>query len=407
MSLSRRNLIKSASASALLAASGKGVFAQSKTLQIGFPYELSGRFVSYGAAGKRGSEMALEAFNYQAGGFQIEPQWRDVQSDTQATVSAMTDLAINKKLNYIIGPVASPIVAASIAVAKQARPLWLVPGSTSTTLEDEVGREDFFFHTFPFAYEYHVAEAEALKRAMGGKGRIAIVYSDDSYGRTHLPYVEKFYPAAGFQIVAKELVRANSTDLNPALTKISREKPDMLIGLVQTTDAITLAKQVHTRRLNVSVLVGTAYTQLAEWQNAVGEAQEGWLGVTTYLPGMDRPANPEFPKIFPRLSEWTQAFQKKYNQEADFLDVCNYATTALLLLAIDRAKSDDREKVGAELRKIDTPTINGRGKFVPSAAGITKHQAFTDMVVFQRQKNQNVILYPDDAITGKLQIRKV
>ena len=402
MSVSRRTLIKSGSAAALLAASGKAVFAQSKTIQIGFPYELSGKFVAYGAAGKRGSEMALEAFNFKAGNFQIEPQWRDVQSDTQATVSAMTDLVVNKKLNYIVGPIASPIVAAAISVVKQGRPLWFVPGSTSTTLEDEVGKEDFFFHTFPFAYEYHASEAETLKKALGGKGKIAVVYSDDSYGRTHLPYVEKFYPAAGFEIVAKELVRANSTDLNPALTKISREKPDILIGLVQTTDAITLTKQIHTRRLNVPVLVGTAYTQLAEWQNAVGEAQEGWLGVTTYLPGMDRPASKEFPKIFPKLSEWSAAFKKKYNLDADFLDVCNYATTALLLIAIERAGVDDKEKVTAELRKIDTPTINGRGKFVPSTAGTTKNQAFTDMVVFQRQKGQNVVLYPEDAANGKL-----
>jgi branched-chain amino acid transport system substrate-binding protein len=402
MVLSRRSLIKSGSAAALLAVGGKGAIAQGKTVQIGFPFELSGKFVAYGAAGKRGSEMALEAFNYKVGNFTIEPLWRDVQSDTQATVSAMTDLVVGKKLNYVVGPIASPIVAAAISVVKQGRPLWFVPGSTATTLEDEVGKENFFFHTFPYAYEYHVSEAEALKRALGGKGKIAVVYSDDNYGRTHLPYVEKYYPAAGFEIVAKELVRANSTDLNPALTKLSREKPDILIGLVQTTDAITLTKQIHTRRLNIPILVGTAYTQLTEWQSAVGEAQENWLGVTTYLPGMDRPASKEYPKIFPKLSEWVAAFQKRYNMEADFLDVCNYATTALLLIAIERANADDKDKVAAELSRIDTQTINGRGKFVPSAAGVTKHQAFTDMVVFQRQKGQNVVLYPADATNGKL-----
>lgn len=401
MRVSRRSLIKGGSAAALIAATGKQVFAQGKTIQIGFPYELSGRFVAYGAAGKRGSEMAMEAFKYKAGNFTIEPLFRDLQSDAQATVSALTELVVTKKLNYIVGPIASPIVSASISVIKQGRPLWFVPGSTSTTLEDEVGKEDFFFHTFPFAYEYHISEAAALKAALGGKGKIAVIYSDDSYGRTHLPYVEKYYPEAGFQIVAKELIRTNSPDLNPVLTKISREKPDILIGLVQTTDAVTLTKQIHTRRLNIPTLVGTAYTQLDEWQNAVGEAQEGWLGVTTYLPGMDRPASKEFPEIFPKLSEWAAKFKAKYNLEADFLDVANYATTALLLIAIDRAGVDDKEKVTAELRKLDTDTINGRGKYVPSAAGVTKHQAFTDMVVFQRQKGKNVILYPENVATGK------
>jgi branched-chain amino acid transport system substrate-binding protein len=402
MRLSRRNVIKNGSAAALLAAGGRSVFAQGQTIQIGFPYELSGKFVAYGAAGKRGSEMALEAFDYKAGKFAIEPLWRDVQSDPQATVSAMTELVVNKKLNYVVGPIGSPIVAACISVVKQGQPLWFVPGSTSTTLEDEIGKANYFFHTFPYAYEYHVSEAAALKIALGGKGRIAVVYSDDAYGRTHLPYVEKYYPAAGFEIVAKELVRANSTDLNPALTKISREKPDILIGLVQTTDAITLTKQIHTRRLKVPVLVGTAYTQLAEWQNAVGDAQENWIGVTTYLPGMDRPASKEYPQIFPKLSEWVERFKKRYNLDADFLDVANYATTALLIIAIEKAGVDDKTKVADELRKLDTQTINGRGQYVPSAAGITQQQAFTDMVVFQRQQGKNVVLYPADAANGQL-----
>jgi len=39
---------------------------------------------------------------------------------------------------------------------------------------------------------------------------------------------------------------------------------------------------------------------------------------------------------------------------------------------------------------------------VQSATGGTKNQAFTDMVVFQRQKGQNVVLYPADATNGAL-----
>lgn len=399
--LSRRTLIKSASAAALLAAGAGRVAAQEKTIRIGLPFELSGKFVSYGTAGKRGSEMALEAFKYKAGAFKIEPLFRDVQSDPQATVSAVTELAITGGVDYVVGPIASPIVAAAIPVIKQKRPIWLVPGSSSTKLEEEVGKEDFFFHTYPYAYHYHESEAAAVKQAFGGKGRIAVIYSDDNYGRTHLPYVEKFYPEVGFEIVAKELVRANSTDLNPALTKISRSKPDILIGLVQTTDAVTLAKQIHTRRMNVSCLVGTAYTQLDEWQSAVGEAQEGWLGVTTYLPGMDRPASKEYPEIFPKLSEWAQRFRQRYNMEPDFLDVANYATTAILLIAIERAGVYDKKAVADKLRNLDIQTIYGRSKFSESSGG-TRQQAFTDMVVFQRQKGKNVLLYPDDVANGKL-----
>lgn len=401
MNISRRAFVSGATAIVASAAGSGKLAAQEKTVRIGFPFELSGKFVSYGTAGKRGAEMALEAFNYKAGAFKIEPLFRDVQSDPQATVSAMTELVITGGVDFIVGPIASPIVAAAIPVIEQKRPIWVVPGSSSTKLEEELGAEDFFFHTWSYAYHFHSSEAAALKAALGKKGRVAVIYSDDSYGRTHLPYVEKFYPENGFEIISKELVRTNSTDLNPILTKISRTKADILIGLVQTTDAVTLAKQVHTRRLNIPYLVGTSYTQLREWQSAVGEAQEGWLGVTTYIPGMERAASKDYPEIFPRLTEWARRFRQRFGLEADFLDVLNYATTAMLLIAIQRAGTDDKDKVADALRALDIETISGRGKFLPSGGG-TKQQAFTDMVVFQRQNGSNVLLYPPDIANGKL-----
>lgn len=374
-----------------------------ETIRVGFPLELSGKFVAYGSAGKRGAEMALDAFDHRAGPFRIEPLFRDVQSEPQATVSAMTELVVTGGVNYIIGPIASPIVAAAIPVVKQQKPVWLVPGSSSTKLEETMGPEDYFFHVYPYAYHYHDSESAVLKNEVGEDAkRIAVIYSDDNYGRTHLPFVKKFYTEAGFEIVAEELVRANSTDLNPVLTKVSRADPDILIGLVQTTDAVTLAKQLHTRRLDVPYLVGTAYTQLDEWQDAVGEAQEGWLGVTTYLAGMERPASTTHPQVFPKLSQWTDTFRERYGMDPDFLDVGVYAATAMLLLAIEEAGADDKEKVIAALKGLDVETINGRGRFVETDGG-TRNQAFTDMVVFQRQGGENVLLYPEEVRNGALQ----
>jgi len=399
-SLTRRSVLAGSSAAILTGT--RTVVSQERVIRIGFPLELSGRFVSYGAPGKRGAEMALDAVGYRVGPFKIEALFRDVQSETQAAISAATELVVSNNVNFIVGPVASPIVPAIVPIIRQKEAIWLVPGSSNTSLEAAIGSEDYFFHTWPYAYDYHSNLAVALKEKLGEKyKRVAVIYSDDGYGRTHLPYIEKFYPLNGFEIVAKELIRANSSDLNPVLTKLSRVNADILVGAVQTTDGITLAKQIQTRRLNIPFLVGTAYTQLAEWQAAVGEAQEGWLGVTTFLPGLERSANKDYPKLFPKLSDWAAAFKARYNMDPDFLDVTIYATVALLLIAIERAGTDDKVKVGEALSTMDIETINGEAKFVPSGGG-TKHQAFTQMLVFQRQKGQNAIVYPKALENGQL-----
>ncbi|WP_342642086.1 ABC transporter substrate-binding protein [Rhodoligotrophos ferricapiens] len=383
-----------------LASGGVSAVSAQDVIKIGVPMELSGKFVAYGVPGKRGVEMAAAIFGDKVGDKTVQFIYRDVQSEAQSTVSTVNELVNVEKVDFMIGPVGSPIVAAAIPPWQQGKPVWIVNGSSSTKLEEVVGQEDNFFHTYPYAYHYHTSEAAALKHYLGEGKKVAVIYSDDNYGRTHLPYVKQFYGDLGYEIVAEEMVRANATDMNPALTKIARFKPDILVGLVQTTDAITLAKQVHTRKLDVPYLVGTAYTQLNEWQEAVGDAQEGWLGVTTYLPGVDHPANPDYPKLFPKTSEWEQAFRERYNTEPDFLDIGHYAAMGMLLIALDKA-GGDKVKAAEELRKMNIQTVNGRGQFKPTGFG-TKQQAFTDMIVFQRQGGKNVVLWPLEAAKGEL-----
>ncbi|MFG1193165.1 MULTISPECIES: ABC transporter substrate-binding protein [Xanthobacter] len=374
-----------------------------ETIRIGVPMELSGRFVAYGASGKRGAEFAAEVYGGKVAGKKIELLVRDVQSESQATISVFNELVTKEKVNYIIGPIGSPTVAAAIPAWRQGKPIWLVPGSSSTKLEEEVGGDPEFFHTFPYAYNYHASVAAALKAQLALGQKIAIVYTDDNYGRTHYPYAKKYLTDAGFEIVAEEIVRTNAADMNPLLTKIARAKPDVIVGLLQTTDAVTLAKQIYTRKMPVPYLIGTAATQLDEWQKAVGPAQEGWVGVTTYLPGLNRPGNKDYPKLFPPSDEWEAAFIKKYGQEPDFEDAGGYVSAMLLFLAIEKAGGDDKEKVAAELRKMNIPdTLLGTAKFVETPSG-TKQQAFTEMVVFQRENGKNVLLYPPGPATGRLQ----
>lgn len=106
-------------------------YAYADTIKVGVPMELSGRFVAYGAAGRRGVEMAFERFGTGVGNNDIQLLFRDVQSEAQATVSAINELVTVEKVDFMIGPVASPIVSASIPSWQQGKPLWIVNGSST------------------------------------------------------------------------------------------------------------------------------------------------------------------------------------------------------------------------------------------------------------------------------------
>ncbi len=375
--------------------------AAAQTLTIGGIMELSGRFSSFGSHCQRGMTMVQEAYGDTVAGMTYHYEYRDVQSDARGTISAFNELGNQQHVNYVIGPLASPIAAAAIPPWQQTKPLWIVAGASSLDLEQKVGQEPLFFHTYPYAYHYHKSLAAALKLALGPGKKMVVLYSDDSYGRSHLPAIDKYYKEAGFDIIAEEAVRTNSPDMSPVLTRVGRMKPDILLGVMQTTDSVTLAKQVHTLRLKIPYLIGTAATQLTEWQEAVGEAQEGWLGISTYLPhAEDWTADKTYPKLLPSTKDWEAAFDAKFHTSPDYDDVTCYSSIAMLLLAIQHAGVDDRDKVAAALREVDVMTPMGRGHFEVSEG--TKQQAFSDLLVFQRQGGKNVILYPPAAATGKL-----
>ena len=364
------------------------------TIKLGVALELSGRFVSFGVYCRDGVEMAGERWGDTVAGKKIEFVYDDLQSDAQTTVTAFTELLSTSKINYIIGPTASPIAAAAIGPWRQTKPIWIVPGASTTTMEKEVGGEPNFFHTYPYAYHYQETLSGAFKHYLGPGKKVAILYVDDAYGRTHEPLVREYFTKAGFEIVADEIMRANSPDLNPVLTKIRATRPDILMGLVQTTDAVTLAKQVYTRSLKIPYLVGAASTQHREWQEAVGEAQEGWIGVGTYLPKLvNWPANPDYPKVFMSTAEWEKLFEARFKRQPNYDDIMCYTNAAQLLIAIEKAGGDYKDKVAAELAKLDVMSPFGPTKFSKTAGG-TRNQAFSDMLVFQRHNNSNVLLYP-------------
>ncbi|MES2226432.1 MAG: ABC transporter substrate-binding protein [Pseudomonadota bacterium] len=372
-----------------------------KVVRIGVPLEVSGKFVAYGAQGQRGVEMAVEAFGGTVAGQKIEILTRDIQSTNQGTVSAMTDLLEKEKVDFVVGPITSGLVAAAVPAWRQKKPLWIVPGSSAPAFEEAIANEPMVFHTYPWAYHYHEGAAKALAAAIGKGRKVAFLYTDGSYGRSQIDVAKDLYTQAGFQIVASEVVRENSTDMSPVLQKIRIAKPDVLVGIVQTTDGIVLAKQVHVGKLGIPYLVGTAYPQLQLWAEAVGEAANGWIGATTYLPGMEAPADARYPKLFPAMKNWEATFRKKYNREPEFLDVTVYTSTAMLLLAIERAGGPDKDKVAKELKDLGLVTMLGESRFVPTKGGAV-NQAFADMVIFQRDGDKFVTVFPKAFVNGKL-----
>jgi branched-chain amino acid transport system substrate-binding protein len=373
-----------------------GAACADEPIKIGAPYELSGNFVSFGAAGKRGVELALDAFHGKVAGKPVQFVFKDNRSDAQTAASTINEL-IQEHVKYLVGPASSVSIAASIPAWRQTKPIWIASGAT-TAIEDQIGQEPSLYHIYPYTYNYQQATAEALKSILPPGAPVAVIYADDNYGRSSLKAVQKYVAAAGLKIVAEELIRPGANDLNPTLTKIRIARPQAIINLVQAADLITLAKQIQIARLNVPYLVSGGDVGSAEWQQSVGNAQEGWIGVTPFAVGAKRIGDSKRADIFPQQDEWEKRFQDKFGFPPNWNDAAHYTAAAMLLLALDQAGGDDPQKVRAALDAMDVQTPMGRGHF--EKTNNTIHQAFSLPLVFQRQDGRNVVIYPKDVATG-------
>ena len=380
-------------------------------LRIGVPASLSGRFVAFGAQVQRGVEYGLETWKAVRGdtvaGHKITVIFGDTQSNNSLTITVMNKLVQSDKAHILIGPGASDIGAAAVPPWKQVaeRPIWIVPGVSTTVAEKAVGADPYYFHTFPWTYHYHATNVGALKAALGAGKRVAVVFSDGAYGRAHIEYARKYLKENGFEVVGEELVREGASDFTPSLIKVRAQKPDLVYTLVQTSDAVLLTKQIRAMGLKAPYLIGTFQAATQEWKKAVGDVQECWTGVTTYMPGANFPADAREPKLFPDGTTFEANWRKRYNKETEYMEAGTYSSLMLALLAVEKAGSLDRDKVSKILGSEAYDTVMGPAKFEASETAL--HQAFSKLVVFQQQKVgaefQSVIIYPAAVAKGKLQ----
>ena len=366
--------------------------------------------MAFGAQIKRGVETAVETWKSVRGatvaGRGITIIERDTQSNSGTTVSVMNQLIHGDHANFLVGPGASDIGAAAVPTWKQAadRPIWLVPGVSTTVVEEHVGKDPYFFHTFPWTYHYHKTIVAGLKASIGNAKKVAIVYSDGAYGRAHFQYARKYLKSAGFPIVAEELIRENAPDYLPTLLKLRPVHADVLYTLVQTSDAILLAKQIYSVKLNAPYLMGTFQATLPEWKKALGPLQNYWCGVNTYILDQHTKADPQEPKLFPGSDVWEAAWRAKCTKDPEFMEVGSYISCILALLAVEKANSVERAPVAKALAAGNYQTLMGSSRFEPSE--IALHQAFGSVLDFQLQKKgsgfANVVWYPQDRADGKL-----
>jgi branched-chain amino acid transport system substrate-binding protein len=325
--LSRRTLIKSATALAAGVCMPAVVKAQADSIRIGHLTPLTGFLGPLGEYAVMGIKLAAEEVNAGGGvlGRKIELVMED--SINPQTASAKAERLIERdKVAMIIGEISSASGLAIGQVANRLNTVFINTGCNSDAMRG-ASCNQYMFHIEAANSMYVQATGQYLLRENLVKGKKWYsLTADYAFGHDLLRVAKKFMESNGGQFAADELVPTDAADFSPYLLKIRQARPDLVISNLAGNQITNFLKQYTEYGLTFPV-AGFGFDTVVAWGAGKGNFSGIWPLVWHHL--VDTPTS----------KKYVEAFQKKYGKPPDNQSLGG------LQLAQDRRAIDERDEV--------------------------------------------------------------
>lgn len=372
------------------------------TITIGMTVSRTGSLNVDSVSQLRGAELWRDEVNAKggiaAGGkhYQVRFVEYDDQSQGGRVQQLYTRLILEDKSQFLLGPYSSGLTATAAVITEQYGTILLDGGGAEAKIF-ELGNK-YLFQVLTVADQY-LSGAIAELKEHNRQAKVAFVYSDDPFSKAVVAAARKQAESAGFTTVLDESYPPSTTDFTALINKIISSGADTFLGGGHYPDGATLARQLYDQKAGlkwVTILVAPDSDKFA----TLGMAASGISVPSQWEPQVQYKA-----AFGPTVAQFTAQYRAQFKEEPDYHAATGYAEGLLLQHAIEQAGSLDREKVAAELNKIDTTTFFGRTKFATD----TMHhglQLAHDMVLAQWQnkdgKLSKEMVWPDAAATAKV-----
>ena len=236
-----------------------GAWAQAPN-KIGVPLPLSGNAASAGNAAKAALELGAEIVNGDhpelaplplaggaglpaLGGAKIELVFADHQGNPSVGQSQTLRLITQDQVVALTGSYQSSVTLTASAVAER----YGIPFVNGESVAANLTERGFktFFRVTPLASDFarnYMSFFADLGKAGHPVKTLGVVYENTEYGTSVSDTVRTYAKEAGFAIVADIAYNANSTDVSSQVLQLKDKKPDAVIFISYTADAILYVK---------------------------------------------------------------------------------------------------------------------------------------------------------------------
>jgi branched-chain amino acid transport system substrate-binding protein len=384
--------------------------AAQETVKIGALYPLSGNAASAGGQTKAAVELAVEIINGQhpdvkgmpgtglpgLKGGKIELVVADHQGNPSTGQSQALRLIQQEKVAAVIGAYHSSVTFAATQLAERYGIPWVVGDSVAANI---TGRGfKYVFRVTPvasdFAYNYMRFLNDVKAQGQAVKS-LAVVYENTDYGTSVSDTLRKAIKENGFDLVADTPYNANTTDVSSQVLQLRDKKPDAVIFISYTPDAILYMKTLKQLdyRPPIAIADDAGFSDPAFIKN-VGTIAQGMMNRSAWDIG--KPGS-----VTAKINE---LFKAKTGYELDDTSGRNMQAMFVLADAISRAGSTKPDAIRDALKATDLKPEQLMMGYKGVKFDDTGQNVLAATYLIQLQGDQYVAVWPAQSATAKLQI---
>ena len=309
-------------------------------LRLGIIESITGAAASYGDAHNKGTRLAIDEINKAGGvnGLPIEVHAEDDKSDPATGINAAKKLITQRKVDAIVGSDAS-LVTIAFSKENEKYKVPLVNGMAGSPTITEQG----FKYTWRIKITDNQLDTKAIEYYIQDKKahKIAFLAENSDYGKPPTKAAADRARELGAEVVAYEEYNRGETDFKAQLTNIRDQAPDVLFVHGYYTEGSIIARQIRELGIKTQLIVNEGQG-VAKFQELAGDAAEGAVFPTTWLPGLSDE----------RSKQFETAYRARYNTEPGAFAAGSYEAVYTVVEAARKGGGTSAEQIQAGLAQL-------------------------------------------------------
>lgn len=358
-------------------------------VKIGTIVPLSGPYSSAGHDVREAIELIVNDVNKKGGinGNIIELVIKDSQSSPATAVSQLRSLIEDSEVVGEAGPFATIELSPMKHIVKESK--FPLCAASSSPRAVNLPEAEYVWRCWVTDHVGMEAAFKVFSEDMGIK-RVGILAQADAFGEGIKTSALELGPKYALEITKIETFHAKDTDMTVQLAKLKLADSEVVVcgGNVPTTGYIV--KSAGAMGWDVPMYAGAPGADPSTAEIG-GEAAEGFIISTNFIPGNPRPG---------AQSDFASKWNKKTGKQITLGALLGACTVQVLLAAIEKASlmgEVNRKTVAAALQNLEVNTAGGKFTYTPNS-----HEGGTvESIVFARMKEKKWVIWTPKPIQDR------